>query len=79
MSKIFQYFGLATAVIESISGIQSALKSNPVSGAAIQAAVEPAIDAVTGILAHVVIPGALITDVCNAAADAINQYFEPKA
>lgn len=79
MGKIFQYFGLATAVIESISGIQSALKISPVSGPALQTAIEPALDSVTGLLAHITIPAQLVADICAAAADSINAFFHKAA
>jgi len=76
MTKIFQYFGLALAVLEAISGIQAAITSTPVNGTSIETAIQPVLDSITSLLSHVNLPAQLVTDVCNAAADAINAFYK---
>lgn len=75
MNSIFGYFSLAIAILGSISAIQSVLKAPTVTGAALYAAIAPDLSAVQSILPHVQIPAALVQDICNVAADAINQFY----
>jgi len=75
--NILKYLNLALEVAASVEALISLFAvSAPVTGPAISLAVQPAISAVQAVFPKANIPPALVTDVCDAAADAINAYFK---
>ena len=72
--KIFEYISLAIEIGEAVTSIAAliALKQT-LQGGQIQNAVQPAISGIQ-VLFNVTPPAALVTDICQAAADAINKY-----
>ena len=77
--NILKYLTLGITVSETVLALISLLATSPVSGAAIVSVVQPAISAVETTFPNVKIPPQLVSDVANAAADAINTYYKPPA
>jgi hypothetical protein len=73
MNKIFQYIGLALDLGGSVESIIALLKTKPVTGAGLLAAIQPALSGVQTTF-NVSIPDTVVTDICDAAAAAINKY-----
>ena len=74
MGNILKYISLGIGVVESVAGFVAliALKK-PVTVAEVAAAAQPAISSIQSAF-NITIPPALITDVSNAAAAALDKY-----
>ena len=73
--NIFKYIDLGIGVVESVTAFIALLApKKSVTGIQVAGAAQPAISAIQGAFG-VIIPPALITDVSNAAADAIDKYI----
>ena len=72
--KILAYFSIAATALSAVSGLiaafAAATKANPVTGPQIQMLVQPVVTAVQE-AEGLNIPAAVVTDVCNAVADAL--------
>jgi hypothetical protein len=72
--KIFAYIAFAIEAAEAATSIAALVAAKqPLSGAELQAAVEPAIQGAQSAFGFTA-PAALVTDICQATADAINKY-----
>ena len=79
--NIFSYINLA---IEIIAAVQACLHlgisaSNPLTAAQLEAIAAPVIAGVQAVVPKANIPAALVADVANAIADAVNAYYKPPA
>lgn len=79
MNNILNYFGLAAAVLSTVSALQAAFHQPTVSGAAIAGAVQPVLLSLPAVLPHLTIPVQLVTEVSEAVADTVNTYFKKAA
>jgi hypothetical protein len=74
MMKIFAYIEFAITVAESVASVAALLAiKQPLTGPELQSALSPAIAGIQAAF-NVTPPAALVTDICQAAADAINKY-----
>lgn len=72
--KIFQYISLALEIGSTIETIIALVKTEqPLSGAQIQTAIQPALSGVESTFS-VSVPDAVVTEICDAAAAAINKF-----
>lgn len=76
MNNILNYFGLAAAVLSSVSALQAAFHQPTVSGAAIAGAAQPVLMTLPSVLPHLTIPAQLVTEVSEAVAETVNTYFK---
>ena len=78
--NIFSYIELALsvggAVQTTIAEFAAAGPTAPVTGAQLQAVWGPVVLAVQSVFPKAAIPPALVTDICNAVADAVAQYLK---
>ena len=72
--KILTYISFALEVAETVTAVGGliALKQK-LTGPELQAAISPAVNGLQTTFG-VTAPAALVTDICNSAADAINRY-----
>jgi len=78
--NILKYLNLALEIGVSVEGLLAYFKSaTTVQGSIIEQIVLPSVQAVEQVFPKVNVPPALLTDVCNAAADAIDSYFKKQA
>lgn len=74
MSKILQYISLGFDIGTSVEAVIALVKAKQqLTGAQIQAAVAPALSGVESTFS-VTIPDAVVADIADAAADAINKF-----
>jgi hypothetical protein len=74
MTKIFEYISFAIEVGESVTAVTALIAAKqPLTGAELQGAINPAISGIQAVFG-VTPPAALVSDICQAAADAINKY-----
>jgi len=76
---IFKYIALALEIGTTIQSITALIESAqathvPITGSQIDAAIQPVVSGIEGVFPKVVFPEALLTDIENASADAINRY-----
>jgi hypothetical protein len=72
--NIFKYISLAFGIVESVTAFTQLIAARKsVTGAQVAAAAGPAIDAIQSTF-NVQVPEALVTDVSQSAADAIDKY-----
>lgn len=75
MNNIFKYLSLAiefvTVVPEFIAMFEA---KQSITGVQVQAAIQPALSALQGILPKLTLNSAIVLDFCNAFADTFNQY-----
>jgi hypothetical protein len=72
--KIFAYIAFAIEAAEAATSIAALVAAKqPLTGSELQASVEPAIQGAQSAFGFTA-PAALVTDICQAAADAINKY-----
>jgi hypothetical protein len=83
MGSIFVYLGLALEIGSVVEGFVTLAKTEPASqwtGAQISALASPAVSALTSAFpGKINIPPALVTDLSNAVADALQAYFKKAA
>jgi len=77
-TKIFAYFELAAGAIGAAGAIIQLVQGGTVTGPALLAIVQPELAALQTVLPHAAIPPALLVDVTDAVADAIDAYYHPK-
>ena len=80
-SNIFAYIDLAIAIIAAVQaclhlGISA---TNLLTAAQLEAIAAPVIAGIQALVPKANIPAALVADVCNAIADAVNSFYTPKA
>ena len=80
-SNIFAYVDLAIAIISAITGVLhlNISATNPLTAAALVVLATPVLAGVQALLPKANIPPALVQDIAQAIADAVNSYYHPKA
>jgi len=74
MLNILKYLDLGLSVLESVTAFQALIAAKQkVTGAQVQAAAQPAISGIETAFG-VTIPAGLVSDICDAAATAIDKY-----
>ena len=78
MTKIFQYLAFALEVGETIPAVLSLIQSGAVTGAGLNSAVSPLLTGLQSVFG-INLPAQLVTNVLDAVADAVNEFYHPKA
>lgn len=75
MTKIFQLIGLAIEIGGAVTEVEALISiAKPLTGSQLQTILQPSIDTLHQVYPKFNPPKALLTDILNASADAINKY-----